>query len=91
MPSYFDPALKRTSSFQTDYINQVNNVTMRYEWEENEKRNSQSWTFQMRYYFRWELEHLITRSPLKLDSIYGDYEGNPLNNESKDFVVVCRR
>ncbi|MFI5135396.1 MAG: class I SAM-dependent methyltransferase [Chitinophagales bacterium] len=83
--------LQRITSFQTDYMNQVNNVTMRYEWEENDDMNSHSWTFQMRYFFHWEIEHLIARSPLKLETIYGDYEENPLRNESNDFVVVCRK
>jgi hypothetical protein len=45
----------------------------------------------MRFFFRHELEHLVARSKLKLDHIYGDYEGHDLTSESKDFIVVCRR
>jgi len=83
--------LRRITSFYADLINQVNNVTMRYEWDENGKINSHSWQFQMRYFFHWEIEHLIARSPLKLETILGDYEENPLTNQSKDFIVVCRK
>ena len=83
--------LRRTTSVVRNPIEQVNNVTMQYEWDEGGKWNSESWTFPMRYYFRWELEHLIARSPLTLESIYGDYLENPLTNNSKDFVVMCKR
>jgi hypothetical protein len=83
--------LRRITSVQSDFTEQVNAVSMRFEWEENEKMNSETWNFPMRYFFHWEIEHLIARSPLKLETIYGDFSEGPLNNQSKDFVVVCRK
>jgi len=83
--------LRRITSFYSNPTPQVNEVTMRYEWEEDGKWNTHSWQFQMRYYFHWELEHLIARSLLKLETIFGDYSENPLTNESKDFVVMCKK
>jgi len=47
--------------------------------------------FQLRFFFRYELEHLVLRSPLKLATIYGDFNETPLNSESREFVVVCRK
>jgi len=47
--------------------------------------------FQLRFFFRFELEHLVHRSHLKLEAIYGDFNETPLNSESREFVVVCRK
>lgn len=83
--------LRRIVSAKADIMNQVNHVTMRYEWEENGKQQSHAWHFPMRYFFRWEIEHLIARSPLKLESIFGDFDEHELSQDSKDFVVLCRK
>jgi len=45
----------------------------------------------MRSFFRYELEHLIRLSNLKLEAGYGDYGENPVGKDSKDFVLVCSR
>lgn len=81
--------LQRYVSAKADLINQLNYVTMSFIWQENGGTKEQVWEFPMRYYFRYELEHLIKHSKLKLDCIYGDYEERQLTNDSKDFVIVC--
>lgn len=83
--------LRRITSAHADVMNQVNHVTMRYEWDENGKLQKHEWHFDMRYFFRWEIEHLIARSPLTLETIFGDYGENPLTDASNDFVVMCRK
>jgi SAM-dependent methyltransferase len=83
--------LKRVVSSEPDLINQVSKVTMTLTWDEEGGQKTSSWQFPMRFFFRYELEHLIARSKLKLDHIYGDYEGGDLGRGSKDFVVVCQR
>lgn len=83
--------LRRITSNHADLINQVNRVTMRYEWDEDDNKKVLEWQFNMRYFFRWEIEHLIARSPLMLETIFGDYEESPLTNASNDFVVMCRK
>jgi SAM-dependent methyltransferase len=83
--------LRRTTSAHADLINQINRVTMRYEWDEDDTMQAHEWQFNMRYFFHWEIEHLIARSPLMLQDVYGDYEENPLSNDSNDFVVMCRK
>jgi hypothetical protein len=45
----------------------------------------------MRYFFRFELQHLVERAGFKSVNIYGDFNCNELNKESKEFVVVCRK
>ena len=81
----------RIASVSSDLIKQVSNINMRIEWKEKEEMKSEEWNVQMRYFFRYELENLIGRSPFKLIDIYGDSEGQPLTGDSKNFIVVCKK
>lgn len=82
--------LKRITSVKSDLILQCSNVKMSFIWDDSEGNQlNETWDFQMRYYFRYELEHLIARSKLNLVEIAGDFKGNPLGNKSGEFVVIC--
>lgn len=83
--------LRRIVSAKPDPINQISLVTMNFTWEEDDRVRAETWQTQMRFYFRYELEHLVHRSKLKLKNIYGDYQEHELHSDSKDFVVVCER
>ena len=83
--------LRRTVSATSDLLRQVTYGTMKFMWEEEGKEVKKEWHFKMRYYFRYELEHLIARSDLTLVTIFGDFNENPLGPDSKDFVVICRK
>jgi SAM-dependent methyltransferase len=83
--------LKRTVSAKSDLIRQVNAVTMTLTWDDNAGEHTESWQLPMRFFFRYELEHLVHRSKLSLKHVYGDYEEHDLGPESKDFIVVCER
>jgi SAM-dependent methyltransferase len=83
--------VRRIVSTSPDIINQVINVSFRMEWDEEGKTVQDDWSFRMRYYFRYELEHLIERSLFSSYKIYGDYKGSELSNDSKEFVVVCNK
>ncbi len=83
--------LRRVTSMSADLVNQISHVRMDYIWDEQGKEHRASWEFDMRFYFRYEIEHLIRLSKLKLDAIYGDYLKKPLNSDSKEFIVVCSR
>lgn len=83
--------LKRYFSVKPDYINQCQNVTFKYVWDENGKEMSSEYFYPMRYYFRFEIENLIARTKFKLENIYGDFKRNQLSNKSNEFVVVCRK
>ncbi len=83
--------LKRTVSTSSDLVTQVTSVTMAFDWEEEGRRLSAEWSFPFRFYFRYELEHLIARSKLTLKAVYGDYAESPLDSSSKEFLVHCVR
>lgn len=83
--------VKRYISSHSDLIRQTSRVTMKLCWEEDGGEVSDSWEFDMRFFFRFEIEHLIARSNLELVTIYGDYQEKTLSRDAKDFVVVCTK
>lgn len=83
--------LRRTTSATSNLINQITSVIMAFAWEEEGQQCSREWSFPMRFYFRYELEHLIARSRLSLKGIYGDFAESALDSNSKEFLVHCVR
>jgi SAM-dependent methyltransferase len=79
------------SSTPADLVRQTNHVRMSFEWEEDDGEHRGVWEFDMRFYFRFELEHLVARSKLRLEAIHGDFAGGPLAPDSREYVVVCCR
>jgi ubiquinone/menaquinone biosynthesis C-methylase UbiE len=89
----YEPGLRmrRIVTTTPDLIHQTINISFRMEWDEKDCTKKENWFLPLRYFFRYELEHLIERSKFESYSIFGDYKGNELNNESKDFIVICRK
>lgn len=83
--------IRRFVSTSPDLINQLIHVNFKMEWEENNELKYDEWVLPLRYFFRYEMEHLIERSKFKKYKIYGDYQKNDLNNESKDFIAICQK
>lgn len=83
--------LKRTVTSIPDLINQKLDITFLLEWEEEGNFLRDEWSIPLRFYFRYELEHLVERSAFGSYKICGDYNGNELNSNSKEFLVVCSR
>jgi SAM-dependent methyltransferase len=83
--------LKRTVSTRPELIRQVINVDFILEWDEDEGHFEDRFCLPMRYFFRYELEHLVERSDFTEYKISGDYLGNELSEQSKEFIVICRK
>ncbi len=83
--------LKRYSTMHADLIRQISHVKFRFEWDENGKIQSKEWVTELRFFFRYELEHLLRCSAFDSYKIYGDFSENELTKDSKEFVVVCRK
>jgi len=45
--------------------------------------------FQMRWYHRYELEHLLARAGLRIEALHGDFSGSPLEDSSAEMVFIC--
>ncbi len=83
--------VRRIVSSKTDIVNQLIDVTMKFIWDEDNKQAEKEWRLQMRLFFRYEVEYLVNNSKLTLVNIYGDYQENLLNSDSKEFIVVCKK
>jgi SAM-dependent methyltransferase len=83
--------VRRFATTSPDLINQIILVNFHMEWEENTGLCHDNWSLPLRFFFRYEIEHLIERSKFPSYKIYGDYQKNKLNRESKEFVVVCQK
>jgi SAM-dependent methyltransferase len=79
------------SSRPADLARQTNRVRMDFAWDEADGERRDSWEFEMRFFFRFEVEHLVARSRLRLAALFGDFAGGPLTAESRELVVDCRR
>lgn len=82
---------RSVSSLPADLSRQTSRVLMRLLWDEADGEHRTEWELEMRFYFRFELEHLVARSRLHLEAIHGDFAAGPLTPESRDYVVSCRR
>ena len=46
----------------------------------------------MRYFFRYELEHLLVRAGFRVDAVYGDFDRSPVGADAPgELVFVARR
>src|SRR6266850_4116686 len=46
-----------------------------------------AWT--LRYFFRYEVEHLLARCGFKVTTLYGDFDRTPLRDESPEMIFVA--
>lgn len=83
--------IRRIVSTKPSLINQTITVDFHLEWQEDEEVKQEQWRVPLRFFFRYELEHLIERSDFEKYRILGDYQGNELNHESKEFIVICQK
>ena len=47
--------------------------------------------FPFRYFFRYEVEHLLARARFKVEELYGNFDRSPLNDGSPEMIFVARK
>jgi SAM-dependent methyltransferase len=47
--------------------------------------------FPIRYFFRYEVEHLLARCGLRVAALYGDFDGSPLTDASPEMIFVTEK
>ncbi|MCP4569942.1 MAG: class I SAM-dependent methyltransferase [FCB group bacterium] len=75
-----------------DSVNQFNNVEIIYyltELSGEVRRYVQAFPF--RYYFRFELEHLLARTGFKIVDLFGDFDESPLKEESPEMIFIAEK
>jgi SAM-dependent methyltransferase len=87
----YEPGKKliRYSSMTADPVNQCSRVTFRLEWEQEGIIQSGAWVTELRFFFRYELEHLLRLSAFPEFAIFGDFMEGPLTPDSREFIVEC--
>jgi SAM-dependent methyltransferase len=83
--------LRRIVNAKSDLIEQITKINFRFEFDDGKTIVKQEWNSCLRLFFRWELEHLLNQSPFKKWEIFGDFNGNPLSKDSKEFIVICKK
>jgi len=53
----------------------------------NEERLVMAWT--LRYFFRYEVEHLLERCGFSVQALYGNFDGTPLRDDSPEMIFVA--
>ena len=83
--------VKRIVTSKPDLLTQTLNIIFKLEWNVNKAKFQKEWNTSLRYFFRYELEHLIERSKFTQYKILGDFEGNELNRDSKELILICKK
>jgi SAM-dependent methyltransferase len=47
--------------------------------------------FTIRYFFRYEVEHLLARAGFRVAALYGDFERSPLRDDSPEMLFVAEK
>lgn len=89
----YEPGKKvqRIVTTKPSLINQIIDIEFKFRWEEDNQTKEKVWQLPLRFFFRYEIEHLIEKSQFTDYQIFGDYFGNSLCNTSKEFVVLCTK
>jgi SAM-dependent methyltransferase len=70
---------------------QLTHVHMRYErWRDGRVVGEERVSFDMRHFFRYELEHLLARAGFDDVTIYGDFDRCSVAQDTPAFVVIAR-
>ena len=81
----------RTDSIDLD--SQVMQVELIYEITETDgKENRVVHAFPLRYFFRYEMEHLLARSGFEVEALYGDFDRSPFGSiRPGELIFVARK
>jgi SAM-dependent methyltransferase len=55
--------------------------------DRKQERLVMEWT--LRYFFRYEVEHLLARCGFRLESVYGNFDSSPLGDNSPEMIFVA--
>lgn len=47
--------------------------------------------FPLRYFYRYELEHLLARAGFRVAALYGDFDRSPLQDDSAEMIFVAEK
>ena len=83
--------LKRFTSMHADPVYQISDVTFRLEWDEAGMPKNGIWKTKLRFFFYYELIHLLKQSAFQKFKIFGDFNENLVTTSSREFIIKCYR
>ena len=85
-----DEEVRRFSTIWNDQATQVMRVRFRHErWRAGVMVSDEATEIRMRWFWRFELEHLLARTGFTLDAMYGDFDRRPFDAK-KEMIGVAR-
>lgn len=71
---------------------QRNDVEMAFAITGSDGRKSRSvFAFTIRYFFRYEVEHLLVRSGFQVEQLFGDFDRSALRDDSPEMIFVAQQ
>jgi SAM-dependent methyltransferase len=85
--------VRRIRITSRDYINQIQEVEFSHSVKQPDGQEVRLYErFRMRYLFRFEAEHLLERSGLRVEHLYGDYDKSPCDSKHpRELIFVTRK
>lgn len=85
-----DEEVRRFSTIWNDPAAQVMRVRFRHErWRAGVKVSDEATEIKMRWFWRFELEHLLARTGFTLEAMYGGFDRRPYDGK-KEMIVVAK-
>jgi SAM-dependent methyltransferase len=83
--------IRRYASSTPHVATQINDIRFRWEIEHPSGEIEQLGTsFKMRWFYRFEIEHLLERCGLEVESRFGNFDRTPLVDDSPEMIFVAR-
>jgi SAM-dependent methyltransferase len=87
-----DDEIVRLTSLRRDLPTQTTDVTTRLERRRHGAVVGEDIErYRMRWYHRYELEHLLARAGFELVALYGGFDRTPLTRDARDMIFVARK
>jgi SAM-dependent methyltransferase len=84
-----DAEIRRFVRIHRDHVTQVMTVKMRHErWKGGAKVGEGASDFAMRWFYRYELEHLLARAGFVVESLYGGFRREPYDAKGEMIFVT---
>lgn len=88
---HLDRSVSRVTEIRPDPVNQRQHVIFHYRWfDRTGRQHKEKVEFDLTFIFPRELQLLVERNGMQIESLYGNYDGSKLTNDSPRIIASCR-
>ena len=80
----------RTADIHPDPVNQRQHVVFEYRWFDAGRERRQRREFDLTFLFPRELQLLVERNGMQIETLWGNYDGSKLTNQSPRIIARCK-